>query len=91
MSPVANFGHVYREDQRFETQGFCPLDQLFVQLPVSLHVELEPPEASWGSSDNVLKGTAGICAGDVAGAGCLGSCKANDTTQVGGPRRPGLG
>lgn len=84
MSPVAQFGHIHSDDQSFETQGFHPLDQLFAELPVWMHVELEPPEAPGGSSSDVLQGTGGKCAGDVADPGCLGRCKANSTAQVGG-------
>lgn len=81
MSPVANFGSIHSDYQSFETQGFYPLDQLFVQLPVSLHIELEPPEAPGSSSHDVFKGTAGVCAGDVADTCCLGSCKANEASR----------
>lgn len=73
MSPVAKFGHIHGDHQGSEPQGFYPLDQLFVELPIWLHVELEPPEASGGRGNDVFQGTAGVCAGDVADAGCLGS------------------
>lgn len=84
MSPVAKLGHVHSDHQGSEPQGFDPLDQLLVELPISLHIELEPPEASGRRGDDVLQGAAGVRAGDVAGAGRLGSCRANGTTQGGG-------
>lgn len=83
-SPLARSGCVRSDDQGLEAQGPRRLDQLFVQLPVRLHVELEPPQASGGRSDEVFEGTAGVGAGDVADAGCLGGCAANGVTQAGG-------
>lgn len=91
MPSVANFGYIHSNDQSFETQGFHLLDQLFVYLPVRVHIELEPPQAPGGGSNDIFKATAGIHAGDVADTGCLCSCKASDTAQVGRQRHSELG
>lgn len=78
VSPVAQFGHIHSDDQSSETQGFDFLDQVFVELPVWMHIELKPLEARGGSGSDVFQGTGSKHAGDVADPGCLGCCKANE-------------
>lgn len=82
VAALPRVGHVDCEDQRLVAERLHAVHHMFRQLPVSVHIQLEPAVAVGCCCHDLLHRARGICAGDVAGVEGLGGCGTKAVTMI---------
>lgn len=72
IAALPSVGDVHGEDERLVAQRLYTVHDLFGQLPVPVHVQLEPAVTVGRGRHDLLHRAGGVCAGDVAGVEGLG-------------------
>lgn len=75
VAPFARVGDVHSEDQRLVAERLHAVHNLLRQLPVPVHVQLEPAVAVRRGRHYLLHRAGGVSAGDVAGVEGLCGCE----------------